>query len=644
MSTWMCHRDRSLRCRADRDRQVDAHRRLPRPTARTRGAITVDGIDVRDLDPESWADQLAVVGQRPTALGRSVTDEVRGSTEASDDLVAAALDDVGLTGLGPRANRRTLGLAVATCASGPALVAVEPVARASCSPTNRPLTSMPRTLDVCGTRSAGLRTRSTVPPCWSATHDDRCRRSRITSSNSGSIVPPSQQAARPRSDRPHDTLRPHLVSRPVVFADTDAERPSPTRRELAPPTRRVMQMARPARRRFAGATLLGALAEVCTLGLAAVAAWLIVKASENNRISPSCRSRFSLFARSASARACSGTENDWRRTMPDCDRSARSVLRVVDRLADIAPAGIPGWARGDVLQRVVNDVDRLLDLFVRVLGPVLAVAVTAGRGCPDHGRARSRSRARPARGTGDHRCGAARGHRCPRGIDRPADGRAARSARRQCAVVHRVARRNDRPPRRASGAAQHRGRTASELDVLSSRRTRLRCATAAVVAAAPLVTTIATLAVIGPSASSISGPVLAVLVLWPLAIMELVGSVNEAAATLPSVAGSAHRVWSRCSTLPIRCRSRPIPTPCATSPDIALDDLTADGRRVGTTHSVLCRSSFRTVRTPRSPARAGVASRRSLLRWSGSCHHITAGIDSTATTSAPSEGPWRASG
>ena len=39
-------------------------------------------------------------------------------------------------------------------------------------------------------------------------------------------------------------------------------------------------MARPIRSRFAGATALGVLAEVCTLGLAGAAAWLVVKASE----------------------------------------------------------------------------------------------------------------------------------------------------------------------------------------------------------------------------------------------------------------------------------------------------------------------------------------------------------------------------
>jgi ABC-type transport system involved in cytochrome bd biosynthesis fused ATPase/permease subunit len=50
---------------------------------------------------------------------------------------------------------------------------------------------------------------------------------------------------------------------------------------------------------------------------------------------------------------------------------------VVARLADIAPAGVPDWQRGDLLQRVVADIDRLLDLFVRVLGPAVAVAATA---------------------------------------------------------------------------------------------------------------------------------------------------------------------------------------------------------------------------------------------------------------------------
>ena len=211
-----------------------------------------------------------------------------------------------------------------------------------------------------------------------ATHDARCRAvADHVIELGGAIEPPAQPPARP-DPTVHAA---YTLSAPASRAepdrtDSDTEWPSPTRKELRTATRRVMQMARPARRRFAGATLLGALAEVCTLGLAAVAAWLIVKASEQPDLA-----ELSLAILAVRTFGIGKGVFRYGERLATHDAGLRSLSEiragVVDRLADIAPAGIPGWERGDVLQRVVNDVDRLLDLFVRVLGPVLAVAATA---------------------------------------------------------------------------------------------------------------------------------------------------------------------------------------------------------------------------------------------------------------------------
>lgn len=57
--------------------------------------------------------------------------------------------------------------------------------------------------------------------------------------------------------------------------------------------------------------------------------------------------------------------------------------RAVRRLVPLVPGGLPGMGSGDLLSRVVADVDRLRDLFVRALGPpvvslvALACAVAA---------------------------------------------------------------------------------------------------------------------------------------------------------------------------------------------------------------------------------------------------------------------------
>jgi len=74
------------------------------------GSITVDGIDVDDLDPAAWADSVTVIGQRLTPVAASVTDEVRAATGASDEMVLEALADVGLSGVvGRRADELSGG-------------------------------------------------------------------------------------------------------------------------------------------------------------------------------------------------------------------------------------------------------------------------------------------------------------------------------------------------------------------------------------------------------------------------------------------------------------------------------------------------------------------------------------------------------
>jgi ABC-type transport system involved in cytochrome bd biosynthesis fused ATPase/permease subunit len=116
--------------------------------------------------------------------------------------------------------------------------------------------------------------------------------------------------------------------------------------------------------------------------------------------------------------------------------------------------------------------------------------------------------------------------------------------------------------------------TRAEVDRLAARRARVRITGGALVAAAPVAVVIATLAVVAPSAGSISGPVLGVLVLWPLAVIELVGTVNETAATLPSVAGSAHRVVSVLDTPdPVVAATTPIEI--GPTPELTLAALTA---------------------------------------------------------------------
>ena len=57
-------------------------------------------------------------------------------------------------------------------------------------------------------------------------------------------------------------------------------------------------------------------------------------------------------------------------------------VRVYERLERVAPAGLPLFRRGDLVARVVDDVDSLQDVVLRVIQP-FAVAALVGSG---HGR------------------------------------------------------------------------------------------------------------------------------------------------------------------------------------------------------------------------------------------------------------------
>jgi thiol reductant ABC exporter CydD subunit len=63
----------------------------------SRGRVTVDGVDLADLNPDAWRCQVAWVPQRPHLFARSVADNVRlGRPDATDDDVRSAISNAGL--------------------------------------------------------------------------------------------------------------------------------------------------------------------------------------------------------------------------------------------------------------------------------------------------------------------------------------------------------------------------------------------------------------------------------------------------------------------------------------------------------------------------------------------------------------------
>ncbi|TDC70077.1 thiol reductant ABC exporter subunit CydD [Streptomyces hainanensis] len=184
---------------------------------------------------------------------------------------------------------------------------------------------------------------------------------------------------------------------PAVGADAvagvaaDGRRPRPPagrlapRRAAAPPPSPagqalawVRETARTQTRRLALATLLGALALGSAVGLMATSGWLISRAWEQPPV-------LYLMVAVTGTRAFGIGRAVFRYAERLLSHDA--VLRILAelrvtvyrRLERLAPAGLGRARRGDLLSRLVADVDALQDYFLRWLLPV-AAAVTVGVG------------------------------------------------------------------------------------------------------------------------------------------------------------------------------------------------------------------------------------------------------------------------
>ena len=139
----------------------------------------------------------------------------------------------------------------------------------------------------------------------------------------------------------------------------------------------LLRLARPLRGRLLLSVLAGAAATGCGVALLAVSGFLLARASQHP----------SIVAISVAVVAVRGLS------------AGRGVFRYLDRLAShdvafriladvrtavyrgaerLAPAGLPAFRSGDLLARLISDVDATQDLFLRGIGPPLAAAVAGG--------------------------------------------------------------------------------------------------------------------------------------------------------------------------------------------------------------------------------------------------------------------------
>lgn len=144
------------------------------------------------------------------------------------------------------------------------------------------------------------------------------------------------------------------------------------------PVWRVLRAARPVGARLGLAALLGALAIGCSVALLATSAFLISKASLQPPI-------LHLQVAIVMVRAFGIGRGVFRyaERVVGHDAAFRSLtdlrIAVYDRLAIIAPSGLGAYRSGDLLNRLVADVDSMLDLYLRVALPY-AAALLVGAG------------------------------------------------------------------------------------------------------------------------------------------------------------------------------------------------------------------------------------------------------------------------
>lgn len=139
----------------------------------------------------------------------------------------------------------------------------------------------------------------------------------------------------------------------------------------------LVSLARPVRGRLVVAALTGALATGCGVGLLAVSGFLLARASQHPDIA-------ALSVAVVAVRALSIGRGGFRyaERLASHDAAFRVLARVRvaiwRRLEAVAPAGLPAFGSGDLLTRLVSDVDASQDLFIRGLNPLFAAALVGG--------------------------------------------------------------------------------------------------------------------------------------------------------------------------------------------------------------------------------------------------------------------------
>jgi ATP-binding cassette subfamily C protein CydC len=152
----------------------------------------------------------------------------------------------------------------------------------------------------------------------------------------------------------------------------------PAGRSGRAPLLRILALARPRRWRLLAAAAAGAAATGCGIALLAVSGFLLARASQHPNIvaiSVAVVAVRGLSVGRAVFRYLErlGTHDVAFRVL------AQIRVAVYQRLERLAPAGLAAFRSGDLLARLISDVDATQDLFIRGLAPPLTAAL-AGAG------------------------------------------------------------------------------------------------------------------------------------------------------------------------------------------------------------------------------------------------------------------------